>query len=73
MLQVKQSIFRAIEHNKIYGISRICKEVIEIADHINQAISIVDASNAENKVSKVSELKRIHAELAKLFGKYEIQ
>lgn len=39
-------LFRAIEHNKTYGIARIVKEVIETADHIKQAIQIVESSDA---------------------------
>lgn len=44
MLEVAFSLFREIENIKIYGISKIGKEIIETVDHINQAISILNSS-----------------------------
>jgi molecular chaperone GrpE (heat shock protein) len=67
-----QVLCRDIDNIKIYGISRIAKDVIETVDHFKQAIKIIEASNAENRLPQVTELKRTLGELAKLLDKYEI-
>lgn len=72
MLEVAFSLFREIENIKIYGISKIGKEIIETVDHINQAISILNSSKDENKVSQVSKLARTLADLHTLLAKYGI-
>lgn len=43
-------LYRDIENIKVYGVSRIAREVIEIADHLNHALqSLQQNKNKTNK------------------------
>jgi molecular chaperone GrpE (heat shock protein) len=62
-----------MENVKIYGITKIAKEVIEISDHISQAKKTLLKTESQDKHHVLWQLEKVHSELRRLFHKYHIE
>jgi molecular chaperone GrpE (heat shock protein) len=63
---------REIEDIKIYGIARIAKEVIEVADHLSEAIALCEHHKSAQTMAELPKLQRMYQTLSDLLFKYEI-
>jgi hypothetical protein len=52
--------FRELDKIKIYGISKIAKEVIEISDHLTQSIAVVEKTGTPADSPALKELHSLY-------------
>ena len=72
MRQVQILLSREIDSIKVYGISRIAREVIEVADHLAKAIHTCEKHHHSHHQSQLKNLHQLYQELNKFLSKYEI-
>lgn len=56
----------------MYGVSRLARQIIELADHLSLALATLDKSTKARDKKTASSLKELHESFQHMLNKYEI-